>query len=538
MRILFFIPDNRITRNHMPVLWPWLLRAYTPPEHQVTIIDGNSSRVSAENIAELASEKKIDLVGIGAMTRTVQTAYDAADQVRKKGIPVVFGGPHVSSYSNSNADDSREITGEAAQHCDSMVIGEADDLWPAILQDVQNGRLQPLYRAIQKPNLQNYPRIPWEEANLKQFTVIPQAIRQMIRASGYREFDFNMTPMETGRGCPYGCDFCSVTNFFGDKVRVRTIDSVIEEMILLKELKRRFLFFVDDNFGIYDKFGRQGEEFRDRTRRLLQAMIDRKIRIPWACQISTNLADPETKEGRELVDLMRGAMCVGVYMGLESVAPGSLKEVSKSFNKPAHYGRILDYLDRSGIYTLTGFIYGMDSDQPGVAQKTWEEVRRYPPSIIPIFSPLTPLPGTQQYARLRQEKRLVEGHWRNYRAYVPPFEPKQMSAEQLQSEVRQAWLLAYDPAAILQRLRLMRNRPFFERLLVFAANLMLRGVYFPQMNFRSWMRLFWENRRSFGELFFRSRRLVLRTHVQPLHHPDPHPPGAVAPTVFPLPTDG
>ena len=523
MRILFFIPDNRITKNYMPVLWPWLLQAYTPSEHQVTIIDGNAAKMSAGEIAELAKSQKIDLVGIGAMTRTIQTAYDAADQIRGKGIPVVLGGPHVSSYSNVSEPDSNEIVLEAAEHCDSIVAGEADDLWPRIVADAQAGRLLPYYRAAVKPNLLTYPRIPWEQANLKQFTVIPRILKQMVRASGYPEFDFNLTPMETGRGCPYGCDFCTVTNFFGEKVRVRSIDSVIQEMLLLRELKRRFLFFVDDNFAIYDKYGHLDAVYENRSRRLMQAMIDAKIRIPWAAQVSSNLLDPETQSGRELVDLMRGSMCIGVYVGLESVLPASLKEVSKLFNKPGNYERILNYLDHSGIYTVAGFIYGMDSDQPGVARSTWEVIRSYPPSMIPIFSQLTPLPGTPQYEKLRKEKRLVEEHWKNYRPYAAAFQPKQMSPDQLQAEVRAAWNLAYDHEAIHSRMRRMRDRPFFERVIVFVANLCFRGVFFPQMNLRSWLRLFWENRLSFWELFFRSRRLSKRTHVQPLQRIEPAP---------------
>ncbi len=514
MQILFVVPDNRITKNYMPVLWPWLLKALTPQEHRVTILDGNASSMSAGEIALLARNLRADLVGIGAMTRTVQTAYTIADEVRQAGIPVIMGGPHVSAPGSCIDGEPNEILREASLHADSIVMGEADEIWPRILEDMNRGGLQSQYRSEIKPTLQNYPRIPWEEANLKQFTVIPKAIKMMIRACGYPEFDFNLTPVETGRGCPYGCDFCTVTTFFGDKVRIRSIESVLEEIALLKELKRRFIFFVDDNFAIYDKFGKSDPAFLDRSRRLMQAMIDTGIRVPWAAQISTNLLDPETPGGRELVDLMHGSGCIGVYIGLESVLPESLKDVSKSFNKPANYQRILNNLDRSGIYPMAGFIYGMDSDRVGVAEKTWEVVKQYPPSTIPIFSQLTPLPGTPQYRKLREERRLVEGHWKNYRPYAAAFQPMHMSPEELQSEVRTSWKLAYAPESIFQRMHQMRNRPFFERVIVFAANLCMRGVFFPQMNLRSWIQLFWRNRRSFWELFFHSRKLTKRTHVK------------------------
>ena len=513
MRILLIVPDNHITKNYMPVLWPWLLKALTPAEHQVTIMDGNAFCMSAEEITSSAQSMGADLVGIGAMTRTVHTAYSAADRLRQAGIPVIMGGPHVSASGDTADGKPNEILSEALRHCDSVVVGEADELWSTILQDADQGSLLPTYQAETKPQLHNYPRIPWEQANLKQFSVIPGVVKQVIRACGYPEFDFNLTPMETGRGCPYGCDFCTVTHFFGDKVRIRRIDSVIEEIALLKELKRRFLFFVDDNFAIYDKFAHLGPEYKNRSRRLMQAIIDSGKRVPWAAQISSNLLDPETVDGREIVDLMRGSGCIGVYIGLESVLSSSLKDVSKPFNKPAHYERILQHLDRSGIYAVTGFIYGMDSDQVGVAQSTWDVVRNFPASTIPIFCQLTPLPGTPQYFKLRRENRLVEEHWNNYRPYASAFQPKRMTPRELQQEVKTAWDLVYQPTAIYERLRRMRNRPFFERVIVFAANLCFRGVFFPQMNLRSWMKLFWENRRSFWEIFFRSRRLTKRTHV-------------------------
>jgi radical SAM superfamily enzyme YgiQ (UPF0313 family) len=500
----------------MPVLWPWLLKALTPKEHQVMIIDGNSQHLSPEELAELAVKEKIDLVGIGGMTRTIRTAYDAADAIRKRWIPVVMGGPHVGSDSNFLRPNPDEIVEEALQHCNSVVIGEADDLWTEVLSDFESGKLAPTYKAINKPDLRKYPRIPWEEANLKQFTIIPNILKQMVRATGFRAFDFNLTPMETGRGCPYRCDFCTVTNFFGDSVRIRTIESVVEEMGLLKELGRTFIFIVDDNFAIYDRFGHIDSDFKDRSRRLMQAMIDARVTVPWAAQVSSNLLDPETPEGKEMVDLMRGSGCIGVYVGLESVLPASLKEVSKSFNKPANYQRILNYLDGSGIYPVTGFIFGMDSDEPGIAARTWDVVKDWPPSTIPVFSPLTPLPGTPQFAKFRTENRLLENHWMTYRPYATAFDPKCMSPEQLHQEIRSAWGLAYAPEAIYNRVRKMRNRPLFERLIVFVANLCFRGVFFPQMNSWAWLKLFWENKKSFYEVFFRSRRLAKRKHLNPL----------------------
>src|SRR5262245_4423289 len=282
MQILFYIPDNRVTKNYMPVLWPWLLKALTPEEHSITILDSNAEKLPPAEVAARAKKQGIDLVGIGAMTRTVGSAYQVADELRKVGISVVMGGPHVGSDSNFLQPDPQEIVKEALQHCDSVVVGEADEIWPQLLKDFQDKNLAPVYRADKKPDLKNYPRIPWEQANLKQFTIIPGVMKSLVRYSGFHEFDFNLTPMETGRGCPYGCDFCTVTNFFGDKVRIRSIPGVVDELLQLKDLGRTFIFFVDDNFAIYDKFGHIDPDYKDRSRRLMQAIIDSKSKIRWA----------------------------------------------------------------------------------------------------------------------------------------------------------------------------------------------------------------------------------------------------------------
>jgi hypothetical protein len=223
-----------------------------------------------------------------------------------------------------------------------------------------------------------------------------------------------------------------------------------------------------------------------------------------------------------------------VYIGLESVLPESLKEVSKSFNKPANYERILNYLDSSGIYPVTGFIYGMDSDKKGVSQRTWDVVQHWPPSTIPVFSPLTPLPGTPQFAKFRLEGRLEEKHWMNYKPYAAAFQPKQMTGDELTAEIRSSWGLAYSPAAIHSRLIRTRNRPFFERLIVFVANLCFRGVFFPQMDWKAWFHLFWENRKSFFEIFFRSRRWTKRAHLAPLPTPEGKIVSKIPPRILPM----
>src|SRR6185369_4234577 len=174
MRILLFNPDNGVTRNFMPHLWMFLLQALTPPEHEVLLIDGNAQRMDEEAIARFVREQQIGLVGIGAMTRMIQKAYRMADAIRAAGVPVVMGGPHVTEV----PDEALGRDG-GVRHADAIALGEADETWPKIMANAARGELKEVYTPVdafgqdRKPDLQNYPKIPWESLNLAQFTRVP-----------------------------------------------------------------------------------------------------------------------------------------------------------------------------------------------------------------------------------------------------------------------------------------------------------------------------------------------------------------------------
>lgn len=485
MRILFYIPDNRITHSYMPTLWPHVLKALTPPGHEVTSLDGNVVRWSPEELADYVRRERFELVGIGGMTRTIHRSYAVADSIRALGVPVVMGGPHVT-----------EEPEEALEHASAVVCGEADELWPQVVADFEKGAPQPVYRTCDKPALENYPRIAWSGSDFKQFSVLPRWTYRILKFFGWERFDINITPMETGRGCPYRCDFCTVSPFFGEKIRFRTNESVVEELRELKRLGRSLVFFVDDNFAINPR----------RTKSLLRAMIEADVCIPWTAQISMNLL-----RDTELLDLMKQAKCICVFIGLESVLPESLAQVSKTFNKPQEYAGIIEQLQLRGIYCVAAFIFGIDPDKPGVARKTWDVVRTWPPGFFPVFSQLTPLPGTPLFKALREQGRLEERHWMNYRPYGAAFEPKQMTPKELEREIRTAWELAYSPQGVLERVRRMQGMRFISKFIYVFATLAFRGIYFRQMTFRAWLGIFWNYRRSLRQVFslnsFRSRRI-------------------------------
>ncbi len=173
MNILLYNPDNQVTRNYMPHLWMFVLKALTPPEHQVFLIDGNAQPTSEEGIAEFVRENKIHLAGIGAMTRMAARAYRMADRIREAGAMVVMGGPHVTEVPQEPLGRDGE-----PRHADAVVIGEADEVWASVLADAERGELQEIYQHVDsegkhiKPSLQDYPRIDWENLDLEQFNLI------------------------------------------------------------------------------------------------------------------------------------------------------------------------------------------------------------------------------------------------------------------------------------------------------------------------------------------------------------------------------
>ena len=450
MRILLYNPDNGVTRNFMPHLWMFLLQALTPPGHEVILIDGNAQPMDEEGIARFVREREIGLVGIGAMTRMVAKAYRMADAVRATGIPVVMGGPHVTE----EPDEALGRNG-GPRHADAVALGEADETWPKIVADAARGELKDIYAPVdafgqeRKPTLQDYPSIPWETINLDQFNLVPKAFAPLLRRIPEKWGTFRVIPVESGRGCPYGCEFCSVTGFFGDSIRFRTNESVVNELLRLKSRAQSeggqiAVFFIDDNFAINVK----------RTKSLLRAIIAANAQVYWVAQISANLLRDE-----ELVDLIAASGGIWIFIGMESIDPANLAAVNKGFNKPGEYAAVLARLAERNVFAITSFIFGMDNDTRGVAERTLKEIRTWAPGL-PVFGLLTPLPGTPLYTKLADAGRLTRPkHWLEFIPFAMAHTPLKMTIEEAHAEVRQAWNLAYAPEAIAHAVHSFDYKP-------------------------------------------------------------------------------
>ncbi len=511
MRILLYNPDNGVTRNFMPHLWMFLLQSLTPAEHEVVLIDGNAQPMDEEGIARYVKEHNIGLVGIGAMTRMVAKAYRMADAIRAVGVPVVMGGPHVT-------EEFDEALGRSGgpRHADAVALGEADETWPKIVADAARGALKEVYAPVddfgqeKKPGLQNYPTIPWDKINLEQFNLVPKLAAKTLKKIGEGWGTFRIIPMESGRGCPYGCEFCTVTGFFGDSIRFRTNESVVNELLLLKARAKReggqiAVFFIDDNFAINIK----------RTKSLLRDIIAAGAQVHWVAQISANLLrDPE------LVDLIAASGGKWVFIGMESIDPANLADVNKGFNKPGEYAAVLERLAKRNVYAITSFIFGMDNDTTGVADRTLEQIRTWPPGL-PIFGLLTPLPATPLYKRLELAGRLTRPkHWQEFIPFEMAHTPLKMTIADAHAEVKHGWAESYSPEAIAHAVNSLDEKEVGYRINIFIARICFRGIYFPQMNARAWMKLVYENRRTIWSLV---RKGIQQWHGHPVRTPDPNP---------------
>jgi len=341
-----------------------------------------------------------------------------------------------------------------------------------------------------KPSLKEYPVIPWDAIDLKQFNLVPKALMGTLGKIGEGWGSFRIVPVESGRGCPYGCEFCTVTGFFGDSIRFRTNESVVNELLLLKARARTekgqiAVFFIDDNFAINVK----------RTKSLLRDIIAAGAQVHWVAQISANLLRDE-----ELVDLIAASGGKWIFIGMESIDPANLKDVNKGFNKPSEYAAVLERLASRNVYAITSFIFGMDNDTVGAAERTLEQVRTWPPGL-PIFGLLTPLPATPLYKRLEKAGRLTRPkHWQEFIPFAMAHTPLKMSIDEAHAEVKHGWNESYSPEALAAAVESLSDQPLGYRLNIFIARLCFRGIYFPMMGKMAWVKMLAQNRRTIYKL--------------------------------------
>jgi radical SAM superfamily enzyme YgiQ (UPF0313 family) len=372
------------------------LAGLTPKDVEVRFYD--------DRMEEVPFDEPTDLVALSVETYTAKRAYQIASEYRKRGVPVVMGGFHATLSPE-----------EVAHYAEAVVCGEAEALWPKVVDDAQHGSLDKIYRQDSRVSL----------AGLK-----PD--RSIFNGKRYLPIGL----VESGRGCHFKCEFCAVQAFFNSTQTRRPIEDVLAEIEPLKSEKRLF-FFVDDN--ITSNLEQAKEFFR--------ALIPHNIR--WVSQSSINAAHDD-----EFLELLKRSGCQGVLIGFESLNPANLKEMNKSFNTMrGGFDTALANLRRHRIRVYGTFIFGYDGDTPECFGQTVSFAKDHA-LYIAAFNHLTPFPGTPLYKRLQNEARLLYDTWwldDHYSYNRIPFQPRGMTAEHLQQNCLRARREFYSWSSILRR---------------------------------------------------------------------------------------
>jgi len=355
-----------------------------------------------------ADVNSADLVGLSSTTSTTSTAYEYADGLRARNVPVVIGGSHVTFMAD-----------EALQHVDYVARGEGGEQLMLELIEALGGKreldeIDGLSFRRDGETVHNAPR-----ERCSDLDVLPFPDLRLVVGSER----LTTIPIMTSWGCPFACNFCSVTAMFGRKYRFRSAESVIAE---IKDKRPGRIFFYDDNMAADKK----------RLKKLLQMMIDEDLVIPWSAQVRTDVV-----RDKELLELMRASGCELVYLGLESVNQDTLDgyEKSQTVDDIVQGIRILHDYD---IRSHGMFVLGADTDNVQTVRDTVDfAIKNHIDTVM--LNILTPLPGTPQYQELEAQGRIFEKRWELYDAHHVVFEPKLMTPYELQMEDLRGYMRFY-----------------------------------------------------------------------------------------------
>ena len=364
------------------------LAALIPRHHSVVLQD--------EQCAPVDLDAPMDLAMVTTKACYAPRAYQLADRLRERGVPVVLGGCHASL----NPD-------EAATHCDALVVGEAEDVMPRLLDDARAARLQPRYMGQQA----DMSRVPWPRRDLLQ--------KHYMTSS-----------LTVSRGCNYACRFCCIRGFYGTGFRARPVDDVVREVRRLGP----FLGFLDENLVADGAYARE----------LFTALIPQRRR--WLAQVSSDIVhDPE------LIDLAARSGARGFHIGFETINPRNLEAEGKGHNDVAAYQELIDRCRRAGIMLAAGIIFGLEGDTEDVFPETLEALGHMGVDLC-YFKMATPYPGTDFYTRMERQGRILTRDWSWYDGCFPVFEPPGMTARQLFEGTRGASRRFYSVRSVAARL--------------------------------------------------------------------------------------
>ncbi len=425
-------------RRGQPYIRTWQMEPLAPATLAgLTPRDGETEvRFYDDRTESIPFDEPTDLVALSVETYTAKRSYQIASEYRRRGVPVVMGGFHPTL-----------VPEEASDYAESIVVGEAENLWPTVLNDFRNGQLRRVYRGSKRPPL----------SGLKPDRSI---------FAGKRYLPVGL--VEAGRGCHFRCEFCAVQSYFGNTQTRRPVDEIIED---IRRIKKPLIFFVDDNITSNME---QAKEF-------FRALIPLKIR--WVSQASINAAHDE-----EFLQLIKASGCQGLLIGFETLNPDNLRQMRKSFNTmKGGYEKALENLRRHSIRLYVTFILGYDEDNGDTLRETLAFAERHRFYIV-AFNHLTPFPGTPLYDRLKKEGRLLYDRWwldPEYRYGMVPFAPRGMTAQQVKERCIEARQAFYGYPSIFRRgLDFQVNgKSFFMWTHFFSINLLFRSEVLQRKDF-------------------------------------------------------
>ena len=397
----FFVENTNVPAFFHPNLALLTIAALTPEEIEVELVD--------ERVDTLTFEENFDIVGISMMTAQALRGYEIAKQFRERGIYIVFGGIHPTVCPE-----------EASVYCDTMIVGEAENTWPQFLEDFKNGYQKKLYRDHS---------VDLSKSPIPRYDLVDTS-------------QFHLLPVQATRGCPYDCNFCSVTTVFGPRYRVKSTAQIIREIEALQHVaKNRRCVFNDDNMFVN----------RKRTYELLEAI--KTLKVKYFAQTDISIAEDE-----KLLKLLQESGCVTVFIGFENLVPENLAMIQKSGRKLKHvetYGESCKKIQSYGIQVLGSFVVGLDYDTRDSLLRLKDFVLDN--RIWAQFLFITPFLGTKVRDELIKQGRLLpsDPNWDLYTCYDAIFEPASMTIQELEETVLEIYELVYTDAAHRQRMRYM-----------------------------------------------------------------------------------
>ncbi len=421
------LPDGSVykgrTRWLLGMTLPYLA-ALTPPGIAVEIVD--------DLYEDVPFGRPCDLVGLTCMSHQASRAYQIADEFRRRGVPVVLGGFHATLAPE-----------EALGHADAVVVGEAEGVWPRVLEDAAAGRLRGRYQSPKLSDLKGLPAPRYDLLDLRRYR-IPNL------------------PAQTTRGCPYACSYCEVTQVYGARFRYRPPEEVVEEVRTLMRLgRRKFVYFVDDIFNAH----------RKHAFAVMEGLLPLKVR--WTCLCTANVGD----DG-EMLDLMRASGCLHINIGMESVSPESLRSVNKKQNHADRYAGQFAAIRRRGIEFSLNVMFGLDGDNKGSFDATVDRLIAYKAPLSFMFI-LSPRVGLKVREDLLAQGRIDHSDWDRYHSYECVFEPKNMTRAELEEGFWRAQRRFYSLGSIARRLLMPPNRHTVQSLVpnLFFRRGVNRGIH-------------------------------------------------------------